>query len=134
LGIPVQYNQGTRQAAFGQKRSFAVAIKVLMKIRNFIDNQKLVDEWLSEQRSAVEEAGCTLSHWPHYDGPGFGIVITADKSGEFHLMPNCDVCSHVETYNRQTNEFDVLCSDWRPTSHFHEFEQLFNLFKKNVIC
>ena len=48
-------------------------------------------------------------------------------------MPNCDVCSHVETYNPQTHELDVPHSDWRSTAHFNELEQLFNLFKKNVI-
>jgi len=78
-------------------------------------------------------AGLTFSHWHHGDGFGFGIVIVADRSGEFHLMANCDVCSHVETYNPQTREFDVLHSERCPTTHFHEFEQLFNLFKKNVI-
>jgi len=48
-------------------------------------------------------------------------------------MPNCDVCSHAETYNPQTRGFDILHSDWRQTAHFHEFEELYNLFKKNVI-
>ncbi len=104
-----------------------------MKIGNFINNKKLVDDWLAEQAASLERAGLTFSHWPNHEGLGFGIVITADRSGEFHLMHNCDLCCHVETYNPQTQEFDVLHSDWRPTAHSHEFEQLFNLFTKHVI-
>ncbi|UUZ53682.1 hypothetical protein LP419_34230 [Massilia sp. H-1] len=116
-----------------QEPPFAVEGRERMKIGNFINNKKLVDDWLAEQARSLEMAGFSFSHWPHHDGLGFGIVITADKSGEFHLMPNCDVCSHVERYNPQTHGFDVLHSDWRPTAHFHEFEQLYYLFKKNVI-
>lgn len=108
-------------------------VRERMKILNFINDKKLVSDWLDAQGRSLEVEGLFFSYWLHEDGLGFGLVITAEKSGEFHLMHNGDVTSHVEQYNRETQGFDVLNSDWRPTAHFHEFEQLYNSFRERVI-
>ena len=104
-----------------------------MKIQKFINDKRLIGDWLAGQSLSLEMEGHFFSHWFHEDGLGFGLVITAEKSGEFHLMNNGDVTSRVEHFNQETQEFDVLDSYWRPTAHFHEFEQLYNIFRERVV-
>jgi len=104
-----------------------------MKILEFVNDKKLVGDWLAAQSRSLGNEGHFFSHWLHEDGLGFGLVITANKSGEFHLMQDGDVSSHVEQYNSQTQQFDVLHADWRPTSYFHEFQQLYDLFRERVV-
>lgn len=103
-----------------------------MQIRNFINDRSEVEKWLADAARSLADIGYYSSHWFHGAGPGFGLVIVAERSGEFHLMANGDVISHVEEFNRKTQEFDLVEAVQRPTSQFHEFEQLYQSFKRLV--
>ena len=100
-----------------------------MQIQKFINDKDVIEKWLAEAARLIEEEGFYFSHWYHSDGPGFGLVITADRSGEFHLMKNGDVISNVEKYNHETHEFEIVDATQRPTAHFHEFEQMYASFR-----
>jgi hypothetical protein len=103
-----------------------------MQIRDFIADRDAVEKWLTEAARSIEEEGFYLSHWYHDADPGFGLVITADRSGEFHLMANGDVISHVERYNDEKQDFEIVEATQHPTAHLHELEQLYASFRKSV--
>ena len=103
-----------------------------MQTKKFLSNKAVVETWLKAAAKSVEDEGHYFSHWFHGDDPGFGLVIVADRSGEFHLMATCAVVAHVEKFNATTQQFEVLETIQRPTSQLHEFELLFASFKQMV--
>jgi hypothetical protein len=103
-----------------------------MQTKKFLSDKAVVETLLKAAAKSVEEEGHYFSHWFHGDDPGFGLVIVADRSGEFHLMANCDVVAHVEKFNTSTQQIEVLNTIQRPTAQLHEFELLYASFKQMV--
>lgn len=104
-----------------------------MKTAAFSSDEKLVLEWLNEQKRLLDDIGVFLSYWLHKDSPGFGLVIVDEKSGEFHLNQGGDVSLHIEQFNREKDDFEVITSSCSQTTDFHEFEKLYDQFRQGVV-
>jgi hypothetical protein len=126
------YTETYRRSAFGQKRTLNLEVRTV-KIAVFLSDERLVVEWLNAQKRSLESAGIFLSYWLHENHPGFGLVIVDEKSGEFHLSQNGEVSFHIEQFDHEMGEFDVITSTCSPTTHLHEFEKLYDQFRGGVI-
>lgn len=104
-----------------------------MKIAAFVGEETLVLQWLNEQQRALDDIGVFLSYWLHEKSLGFGLVIVDEKSGEFHLGQNGDVTFHIEQFNREKDDFEVITSSCSQTTDFHEFEKLYSEFRQGVV-
>jgi len=104
-----------------------------VKIAGFLSNERLVVEWINKKKRSLERVGIFLSYWLHENHPCFGLVIVDEKSGEFHLAQNGDVSIHIEQFNHEKGEFDVITSTCSQTTHLQEFEKHYDQFREGVI-
>jgi len=95
-----------------------------MKINEYFNQSEECESWLDLEKSILEREEAYLSYWFHEKG--VGIVITANRSGEFHAYSDGTTFFYVSDLNDEkianesssTNNFQVILNTYERYKSF----------------
>ena len=98
-----------------------------MKINKFLSDSNVVNKWLSSEKKLLEsntEIDAYMDYWNHPEESGFGVVITAVYTGEFHIKENGDVSGYVENSSRKEiySRIGKVMQENELKEHFENFK------------